>query len=135
MFSGFCQYIPVVSILYFGLFNPFHYSSLPLYLPAPPFQPLSIHILIFPTFTSYVMWYYWCSIIFPSFPSFSEFQRVVPLLQMSSTYEFIYDHFCCCVCLSFGSIFHIWEKTCDHCLFEPGLLHLTWCPPIVCIYL
>jgi hypothetical protein len=28
--------------------------------------------------------------------------------------------------LSFGSIFHIWEKTYDFCLSDPGLLHLTW---------
>jgi hypothetical protein len=28
-----------------------------------------------------------------------------------------------CICLSFGSIFHIWEETCGLCLFEPGLLH------------
>jgi hypothetical protein len=35
----------------------------------------------------------------------------------------------------FGSIFHIWEKTCGLCVSEPGLLHLTWCPPIPSIYL
>jgi hypothetical protein len=29
----------------------------------------------------------------------------------------------------FGSIFHIWEKTCDLCLSEPGVLHLTWYSP------
>jgi hypothetical protein len=33
-----------------------------------------------------------------------------------------------CICLSLGFIFHIWEKTCNLCLSEPGLLHLTWCP-------
>jgi hypothetical protein len=27
----------------------------------------------------------------------------------------------------FGFIFHIWEKTCDLCLSEPSLFHLTWC--------
>jgi hypothetical protein len=35
-----------------------------------------------------------------------------------------------CICLSFGTIFHAWEKTCDFVFFEPDLLHLTWCPPI-----
>jgi hypothetical protein len=37
--------------------------------------------------------------------------------------------------LSFGSIFHVWGKTCSLCLSEPGLLHLTWCPSIASIYL
>jgi hypothetical protein len=38
------------------------------------------------------MWYYWCSIIFFSFPSFPWFHRVVPLLQTCSTSEFVYDY-------------------------------------------
>jgi hypothetical protein len=51
-------------------------------------------------------------IILLSFPSFSEFHRVFPLLEKFSTYEFVYDHvFWFCVCLTFGSIFHVWEKT------------------------
>jgi hypothetical protein len=28
------------------------------------------------------------------------------------------------------SIFHTWEKTCDLCLSEPDLFHLTWCSPV-----
>jgi hypothetical protein len=52
-----------VSVLYFGLYNPFEYSLLPLYLPPPSFQQLSIHILMSSTFTSYGMWYYWCFMI------------------------------------------------------------------------
>jgi hypothetical protein len=43
--------MPTVGVLYFGLFNPFHYSPLPLYLPPPIFQQLSIHILLSSTFT------------------------------------------------------------------------------------
>jgi hypothetical protein len=35
----------------------------------------------------------------------------------------------------FGSNFHVWEKTCDLCLSEAGLLHLTRGPPIAFIYL
>jgi hypothetical protein len=35
----------------------------------------------------------------------------------------------------FSSIFHVWEKTRGLFLSEPGLLHLTWCPPIAFIYL
>jgi hypothetical protein len=45
------------------------------------------------------MCYYWCSIIFFSFPSFPEFHRVVPLLQICSTSEFVYDHACFCACV------------------------------------
>jgi hypothetical protein len=55
-------------------------------------------------------------------------------LQTCSTSEFVYMlvfvHM-----FFFGSIFHIWEKTCHFCVSDPGLLHLTWCPPIASIYL
>jgi hypothetical protein len=40
-----------------------------------------------------------------------------------------------CICLWFGSIFHLWEKTCGFCPSEPSLLHLTWCPPVAFIFL
>jgi hypothetical protein len=43
------------------------------------------------------MQYYWCSIILFSFLSFPEFHRVVPLLQMCCTIEFVYDHVYFCV--------------------------------------
>jgi hypothetical protein len=36
---------------YFGPFNPFHYSPLPLYFPPLTFQQLSVDILISSTFT------------------------------------------------------------------------------------
>jgi hypothetical protein len=35
----------------------------------------------------------------------------------------------------FESIFHIWEKTCNLCVSEPGLLHLKLYPPIASFYL
>jgi hypothetical protein len=35
----------------------------------------------------------------------------------------------------FGSVFHVWEKTCGLCVSQPGLLHLTWYPQIVSIHL
>jgi hypothetical protein len=35
--------MPTVGVLYFGLFNPFHYSPLPLYLPHPIFQVFNTH--------------------------------------------------------------------------------------------
>jgi hypothetical protein len=97
MFKGVSQCMPAVGVLYFGPFNPFHYSPLPLYLPSPIFQQLSTHILISSTITSSGMWYYWCSIVLFSFPSFSEFYWVVPLLQTCSTFVFAYDHACSCV--------------------------------------
>jgi hypothetical protein len=46
-----------------------------------------------------VFWYCWLSFPFPFPPP--EFHREVPLL--CSTYKFVYDHVCFCVCLSFGS--------------------------------
>jgi hypothetical protein len=36
--------------------------------------------------------------------------------------------------LSFGSIFHIWEKTHGFCLSESGLLHLIWWLSVAPIY-
>jgi hypothetical protein len=45
MFNGVSQCMPSVVVFYFGLFNPFEYSPLPLYLP-PRFSTVSIHILI-----------------------------------------------------------------------------------------
>jgi hypothetical protein len=51
MFNGVSQYMPTVGILSFGPFNPFHYSSLPFYLPPHSipffnsFQNTSLHPL------------------------------------------------------------------------------------------
>jgi hypothetical protein len=98
------------------------------------FQQLSIHMLISSTFTFYVMWHYWCSIIVFSFPSFPEVHRVVPLLQTCFTSEFVYNS-CFCVYVYIGSILSVWKKTWSCCVLDPGLLHLTQCPPIASIYL
>jgi hypothetical protein len=86
------QCIPAESILNFGPFNPFHYSPLCLYLPAPIFQQLSRHVLFLYFHRCYVLWYCWCPRVLFYFPSFTEFHRVVPLLQTCSTYECVYDH-------------------------------------------
>jgi hypothetical protein len=120
MLKGVSQCMSTVGVLYFGLFNPFHYSPLPLYLPPPIFQQLSIHILISSTFTSYGIWNYRCSITLFSFLSFPEVHRVVAPLQTFSTIEFAYDLICFCVQFIFGSIFHVWEKTCIFCVSDPG---------------
>jgi hypothetical protein len=85
MFKGVSQYIPSVSMFYFGLFNPFEHSPLPLYIP--PFfnnfqytslYPQTLHLMV-------------CDItdaLSFSFPFF--FPRVVlPLLQTCSTVEFV----------------------------------------------
>jgi hypothetical protein len=93
-----------MGILFFGPFNPFHYSPLPLYLPSPSFKQLSLHILTsLPS--SDVMQYYWCAIILFSFPSFPKCRRVIPLLQTCSTYEFVYDHSCLCVYVDLSSTY------------------------------
>jgi hypothetical protein len=84
---------------------------------------------------SYVMWYYWCSIILFSCTFFPKFHRIAPLLQTCSTSEFFCDHAYFCTCLSFGYIFHVWEKTCGLCVSESDLLHFTWSPPIASFYL
>jgi hypothetical protein len=83
----------------------------------------------------YVIQYYWCSIIFFSFPSFHEFHRVVPLLQTCSTSKFVYDRACFCVYVYLWIYLPHREKTWSFCVSDPCLLHLISCPPIVSIYL
>jgi hypothetical protein len=121
-----CGYVLLWSV------QPLPLLSLPLYLLPPHFQKLSIHILI--SFTSYVLQYYWCYIILFSFPSFTKFWSSSTITKCSTS-EFVYIMLVLCICLSFGFIFHVWKKTCSLCVFEPGLLHLTWCPLISSIYL
>jgi hypothetical protein len=119
--------MPTVHVLYLGLLSPLEYAPLSLYLPPPVFQQLSIDIHI----SCYVM--YWCaSILFPpSLSSTQQFHCHRHVLHLS-LYVIMFVFVCMFI---FGSIFHIWEKICDVCLSEPGLLHLTWCPPIASIYL
>jgi hypothetical protein len=65
-----------------------------------------------------------------------EFHRAVPLVQTCSTSEVVYDHVCFCVYVYLLDLFSTYErKSCGLCFSEPGLLHLTWCPPIASIYL
>jgi hypothetical protein len=101
MFKGISQCMPTLGIHYFGPFNPFHYSPLPLYFPPRFSTAFSTHPYILCLHRSYVLWYYWYSIILFSFPSFPEFHRAVPLLQTCSTSEFVYDHACFCVYVYF----------------------------------
>jgi hypothetical protein len=66
MFKRVSQCMPTVGILYFGLFNPFHYSPLPFYLPPPIFQQLSVHILVSSTFTDFTILLMLCHSLFLS---------------------------------------------------------------------
>jgi hypothetical protein len=67
MFNGVSKCIPTVSILYFGLFNPFHYCLLPFTSHPHIFQQLSVHILISSTFID-VMFYGVANALLFSFP-------------------------------------------------------------------
>jgi hypothetical protein len=71
---------------------------------------ISTFILFFNKRASYVMRYYWCSIILIYFPSFPKFHSVVPLLQTYSISAFIYDHACFCVYLYLLDLFSIYER-------------------------
>jgi hypothetical protein len=87
--------MPFVGVLYFGLFNPFKYSP----PPYPVFQVSNTHPHIL---YLYILWYVILLIIILfSFLSFPGFNRVVPLLQTCSTFEFVYDHACFCVFVYF----------------------------------
>jgi hypothetical protein len=79
MFKGVSQCVPTVSILYFGPFNPFHWSLLPLYLPLPIIQHLPIHIIVSSTWKDVIYFNIVESFSFP-FPAFLN-SREVPLLQ------------------------------------------------------
>jgi hypothetical protein len=83
-----------------------------------------------------VLWYYWCSIILFSFPSFPKIHRVVPLLQTCSTSGFVYDHadFCVYVCLLDLSrigylktkLFLLWEENLSKSCVTTSWLALTF---------
>jgi hypothetical protein len=104
-------------------FNPLHYSSLPF-----PFTPY--YSVAFSAFHCAILLhrcnvFQYCSfsIILFSSPSSPYCPQTVPLLE-TCVYLSIYlsDHI--------FWIYHIWEKTCDLCLLEPGFLCLTWWSPI-----
>jgi hypothetical protein len=127
MYKGASQGIPTVSILYLGLFNPFLYSPLPLLAPIfNNFQYISLYTLPLQTLC-FIMSLMFYDSLFLSL--ITEFYRAVSLLQIWSTYEFVYDHACFCVYVCFRSIFHMWEKTSGLSLSKSGLLHWTWLHP------
>jgi hypothetical protein len=109
------------------------YITLPNHFTSPPFFNSFQFTSSYPL-PSHLMPYYCCGVILFLFPSFPKFQRVVPLSLMCSTYVFAYDHGC------FVYIFIFWiclphmKKTCGLCVSEPGLVHLSWYPPITSIY-
>jgi hypothetical protein len=105
MFKGVSQWIPAVSLLYCGQFNP----CLTLYLPPPLFTSFQCTSLCPLPAQMWCFMILWCSIILFSFPSFPEFHRVVPLLKTCSTSEFVYDHVWFCVCVYFLDL----SSTCE----------------------
>jgi hypothetical protein len=126
-----------VGIFYFGPFKPFYTLPYPFTSHLPSiFQLFSTYILISSTVTSYVMQYYWCSVILFYFPSFPKFHRIVLLLQTCPTSEFVYHHVCFHIYVYFLALYSTHER--KHAAFglsEPSSLHLTWWPPVTSIYL
>jgi hypothetical protein len=110
MFKRVSHCIPVVSILYFDSINTFHYSPFLCYLPTHifnAFQYISLYLL--PSQTIFMI----LLMLYPSL--FLSVLSWVPLSSSTVTNMF-YNWVCiwsCLfsrVCLSFGSIFHVWEK-------------------------
>jgi hypothetical protein len=101
MGKGVLQCVPYVVIIYFGSFNLFHCSPLPLYSQSPIIQQLSMYNLTSSTFTD-VMFYYITDALSSTFPFLLSPSS---LLQTCSTYAFAYNHggfvhmFIFCVCL------------------------------------
>jgi hypothetical protein len=87
-FKGVSRCTPTVGVLYFGLFNPFHYSLLPLTSHPPFFNSFQYTSYILYLHRCYAFWYCGFSIILFSFPSSPEFYRVLPLSQTCSTMRF-----------------------------------------------
>jgi hypothetical protein len=130
MFKGVSQCMPTMGVLYFGLFT----SSISLSYPLLPILHFStafnthpyilyLHILF--------RWYYWCSIILFSFPSFPEFHRIVPLFQTCSTFEFVYDPAWFCVYVFLLDLSSMYER--KHVVFV--FLSLAYLMSFNCIHL
>jgi hypothetical protein len=118
--------------IYFTLVHSTPSIALPYPFPSTPhfstFFSTYHHILYL--HRCYVLCYCWCSFSFPFPPSLSsieQFHYYKHVLHIS-LYMFLF------VYMFIFWIFHIQEKACCLCLFESGLLHLTWCFPIAFIY-
>jgi hypothetical protein len=98
------------------LFNSFHYICL---------YTLPSQMLCFMTL---LMFYH--SLFLSLLP---DFHRVVSLLQTYSKWLCLWSCLFLYFCLSFASIFYVWEKTCSICLSDSVLLHLIGCLPFVSI--
>jgi hypothetical protein len=101
--------------------------------PSPFIPRFSTAFNIYPYFLylhkCYVLWYFWCSIVLLLLPSFPKFQSSSTIINMLYIWVCVWSCLFLCICLFFGSIFQIWEKTCGLCLSESGLPYLTWCLP------
>jgi hypothetical protein len=127
VFQGVSQYFPSVSLLYFGLFNPFHCSPLLFYLSPPIFNGFHyISLYPLPTRMSFFILLMFYHSFFLSLLSESS----STITNMFYIWVCIWSCLILCICLSFNSVFHVWEKTCSLCIAEPGLLHLTWYSPL-----
>jgi hypothetical protein len=86
-------------LFYYGLFNPFEYLPLPLYLPPPSLSTaFNTHPYIL---YLHILWYALLLMLYHSlFLSLFKFHRVVPLFQICSTSEFYMIMLVLCVCLS-----------------------------------
>jgi hypothetical protein len=131
MFQGVSQCVPAMNLLYFGLFHPFHCSPLVLYHPLLFFNTFQYKPLY--SLCSQMLWFTILMLYHSSFLS------LVPWNISTSTNMFyIWGYRWSClflsICLLFGSIFHIWEKTCSLCSSWAWLTSLNRCPTIAPIY-
>jgi hypothetical protein len=80
MFKGVSQFMPSVGVLYFGLFNPFECSPLPLYLPPHFSTAFSTHAYIL---YLHISWYAVLMMLYHSLllSHLHGVPRVVALLQ------------------------------------------------------
>jgi hypothetical protein len=106
-------------------FYPFYSSPLPLYLPPCTFKQISLHTLISSTFTDGRFYDIVDALTIP-FPFCPSLRSIESSTNTNMLYIWVCEWSCLFmyICLSFRSVFHVWEKTWDLCLSELGLLHL-----------
>jgi hypothetical protein len=104
--------------------------SVPLLSPFPPSPHYSTafntHPYVLYLHRCYALWYYWCASILFSFPSFPEFHSSSTITDMFYLWVSMWSRLFLCICLSFGSIFHIWEKKKVHFIYILYILYFIY---------
>jgi hypothetical protein len=120
-----------VNILSFKQSNHIYYSAFPIFPYPVSLNSFHYVLLCFFLHRFNVFQYYSLSFSSSSPPPLVSSNS----LNIGNTFRIYIHVYIIMLLFVFGSIFCIWEKTCDLCLSEPALLHFTQCPPVLSTYL